>query len=98
MNGIVLIVNDSEGIYIPKNFVKRFEGWEGIESEWIEDCLNVDNEYYWDSWNNILDNAYFIAKDGHVWRLHQDGDLFAVCYELISDSDYYNFFGEHRND
>ena len=97
MDGIVLISNDSEGIYLPKNFVERFEGWEGIESEWIEDCLNVDNEYYWDSWNNILDNAYFITEDGHVWRLNQDGDLFAICYELISDSDYYNFFGEHIN-
>lgn len=98
MDGIILISSDSEGIYLPKNFVDSCEGWKGIKPKWIKDCSDVDNEYYWDSWIDILDNAYFIAEDSHVWRLHQDGDLVAVCYELISDSDYYNLFGEHRND
>jgi hypothetical protein len=33
-----------------------------------------------------------------VWRLYQDGDLFCYCEKLMTDEEYYDFFGEHRND
>lgn len=53
-------------------------------------------EWYWESWNNILDNAEYVDESGNIWRLYQDGDLFAICEDLMSDADYENFFGEER--
>lgn len=37
-----------------------------------------------------------LDKDGHAWRLYQDGDLFATCDELMSDEEYEELFGESR--
>ena len=43
-----------------------------------------------------MDNAFFIDKNGNKWFLYQDGDLFAVCNELLTDEEYAEFYGEER--
>lgn len=96
MSGIEILLSDANGIYIPKFFVENFGGW-GIMHEDVEDLSDPDNEFYWETWSNVLDYASMKDKDGNVWRLWQDGDLFAYCYELMSDEEYKNFFGEERN-
>jgi len=44
----------------------------------------------------VLDYATLKDDNGHVWRLWQDGDLWAYCEELMTDAEYSNFFGEER--
>lgn len=98
-SGLQLLVDGCHGIYVPKVFTEMYDLSEwNISSDYVRELSNIDNDIYWDVWECILDNAYFRDEDNHVWRLHQDGDLFAVCYELISAGDYYNFFGEYKND
>jgi hypothetical protein len=53
------------------------------------------NDGYWDAWTAILDNAYR-ELSGIRWTLHQDGDLFAVALDIMSDAEYENLFGELR--
>ncbi len=62
-----------------------------------------DNEHYWEAWDEILNKAEFksgeytvgtMGEDKltvHTWRLYQDGDLWALCYELMSDEEKQNF-------
>ena len=58
-------------------------------------CLaNPDSDFYWDKWYWVLDNLYYIDEDGNKFELHQDGDLFAICYEKLTDEERLNFFGE----
>ena len=78
-----LLLSDFHGIYIPKVFVESFdlEKWNlKLDKEEKEILNNPENESYWDSWNDVLNNAELIDKDKNKYFLHQDGDLFAKCY------------------
>lgn len=99
---VALLLSDSRGVYIPQNFLQNFDltKWQGISKEAIECILSEDEngktispyeiELYWDYWTDILDNATF-TENGYTWRLMQDGDLFAYCYELMTDEEKDNF-------
>lgn len=100
MSGIEILLNDGHGIYIPQIFCKDFldaDGWSGVIQEDRETCsLGPDEDWYWDAWTSITDNAKFTDKNGNVWRLSQDGDLFAYCEQLMTDQEYEGFYGEPR--
>jgi hypothetical protein len=88
VNSIELLLSDARGQYIPRDFVEGFDLslWSGINSDDIEICKDPENEWYWDAWEQIVSKAEF-HKDGHVWRLHQGGDLWAYCYELMTEDE-----------
>lgn len=92
---LALLLSDNRGIYIPRDFVTEYDlsRWEGIDPDDISACEDPDNEWYWEAWHNITSNATF-TENGHVWRLWQDGDLWAYCAELMSAQEYRDFFGE----
>jgi len=80
-----LILDAARGIYIPRDFAAI------IDVNYIKDackftddleiCKNPDHEWYWEAWQNILDNMQInIMGDGIFYSLYQDGDLFAVLY------------------
>lgn len=100
MSGIDILLNDSRGVYIPQNFAESFnmEDW-GVSDEDRDILLagpDSDNEYYWDAWDDVLSNASYTDKNGNIWYLYQDGDLFAYCDHLMTDEEYEGFFGEPR--
>lgn len=92
MEAVSILLSDARGIYIPRDFVQGFDvrewGLPKHPDDWaIEICASgPDTEDYWEAWDSILNEAKY-CKDGHVWRLHQDGDLFAICYELMTDEE-----------
>jgi hypothetical protein len=92
MDNVVLLLSDARGIMIPRDFVEQFsvEKFTGI-TEWaIETCKNPDNEGYWDAWDDILNNARY-TEDGKEYSLHQDGDLWLICYEHMTIEERTNF-------
>lgn len=93
MSGIQLLLSDARGIYIPRDFVTGFDmaEWQGISENDVKDCENPENEYYWNSWEMILNNAKHTDKNGNVWRLMQDGSLCAYCFELMTNEEKENF-------
>lgn len=98
-DGINLLVSSAHGVYVPQAFVERYDLslWNGIRDEDIETIkAGPDHEWYWDSWNDILNSATY-SHDGREYRLHQDGDLWAICAEQMTDEEYLNFFGVERS-
>lgn len=88
-----LLLDSARGTYIPENFVEQFnlekfgldrDSWE------VQTCANRDNNDYWEAWETILNNAEYHVG-GNVWRLHHDGDLWLICYELMTDEEKQNF-------
>lgn len=86
MSGVNVIVDGSYGIYVPQRFVKAYS-----PDEWniALDDLRVliagpDHEHYWETWDDVLSKAQFTDSQGNVWRLTQDGDLFAYCEQLMT--------------
>lgn len=99
MTGIEILVGDSHGVYVPQFFSEKFDlsVWKGIDPEDAKTIAEgPDAEWYWQAWDNILGSATY-ERDGNVWHLYQDGDLFAYCPELMTDEEYENFFGEPRD-
>jgi hypothetical protein len=99
MSGIQLLVTDNDGIYVPQRFIEKFDMslWNNIDKEDIDTIkAGPDQEEYWYAWENILDMASYTTQ-GNTWRLHQDGDLFAVCDKLMTDEEYEDFYGEPRS-
>ena len=73
-----LLIDGHHGIFIPQLFCGYYaENFEGIDPEDIKTCQDPNNQWYWDSWSNILDNAYII-QDGKKYILWQDMDLFLI--------------------
>jgi hypothetical protein len=96
MSGCDIILSDRHGVYIPQMFAESLEGsksWEGYDPEDVKILLrgpNVDG--YWETWQNILDNACYVDPKGNRWQLHQDGDLFVYCWELMTQEEKENLF------
>ncbi len=83
---IELLLSDNRGIYMPHDFADNF-AWDGISEEDKEILKNPDHEHYWEAWENVLHSASYADKDGHVWSLYQDGDLFAIREDIEIDWD-----------
>ena len=99
MSGIEILVSDRWGVYIPKHFAENFILWDGVsdsDREILES--GPDHEHYWDAWDAVLGAATYTDGNDNVWHLSQDGDLWAVCPDLMTDEEYYGYYGEHRMD
>lgn len=94
MSGIELLLDDHRGIYIPRDFANDcgdHPGWEH-DKEAIEYLKKgPDQEYYWETWDDVLGSSTFTDKNGHKWMLYQDGALFAYCEELMTLEEKFNF-------
>ena len=78
-----LLLDGNRGVYndIPQNFCKEFKlELFGLSKDDVDvkTCIaGPDEEWYWDAWASIGDKAV-VKRDGHEWRLFQDGDLWLV--------------------
>ena len=102
MNAIILILSDSRGIYIPRDFIcddyneiawEHCAAW-GLtkeNAEWWIDAANPESEFYWDAWDWILYNAEYTDENGNKYRLFQDGDLWGLCYDKMTEEEKQNF-------
>ena len=100
MSGMELLLADRHGVYIPQTFAEDFGGdaW-GIDEDshdWLALLAGPETDAYWDAWDSVLSRATHTDSKGNVWTLHQDGDLWAVCPELMTDEEYEEYFGEPR--
>lgn len=97
-NAIKIIANSAMGIYIPQHAAESLvSGWTISDTDREILAAGPDNENYWDTWHTVVQNAEYTDTNGNVWRLYQDGDLFACCDSLMSDQEYVDFFGEERD-
>lgn len=96
-DNIILLLSDARGIYIPRDFARDFRfddelGWQGVSQEDREDLSDPENEWYWETWDKVLSNAYYFDEpSGKVYHLHQDGDLWALSFESMTDEEKRNF-------
>ena len=96
MSGMELLLSDNRGVYIPRDFAMHIQDMDNV-TEKDKEILSAgpDHDWYWETWDDVLSKATSTIN-GKIWRLHQDGDLWAYCEELMTDEEYENFFGEAR--
>ena len=75
MTGVHILLSDARGIYIPRDFIDDVfyevgKSWKGIsEGARLSISEGPDNEYYWDNWDDVLNNAVFTDGNNNKWRL-----------------------------
>ena len=82
LDHVEIILSDSRGVYIPRDFVdmlsseeKEFQGRvNGVDSETWQNLEDPENENYWEAWNEL--ESSFVSENGH--RIHQNGDLYEI--------------------
>lgn len=90
---IELLLDANRGPYIPMVFSEAWAHlFEGIDDSDLEILKDPDGEWYWESWNTVLANASYTDSNGRIWTLHQDGDLFAVVLDEMSELERSEFF------
>lgn len=93
---LVFLIDSNRGIYVPQEFAERYR-YGNVTEEQLDILRHgPETDGYWDTWDEVLQNAECTSPDGNVYRLWQDGDLWAYCEELMTDEEYKNFFGEER--
>ena len=95
-DNVILLLSDARGIYIPRDFARDFkfgeDGWQGVSEGEREVLADPHHDDYWNVWNTVLSNAHYTdPSSGKVYHLHQDGDLWAVCYDSMTDEEKLNF-------
>lgn len=83
-----LLISGHQGIYIPQLYCQQLTEDDAAEYgvQWSDVVCCQSGPYqawYWESWQAILDSAEIIEpatlkEDESVWRLHQNGDLWAI--------------------
>lgn len=87
--GMKLLVDNFRGIYVPLSFAKGYDLKQfGFSDEKIKelksDLSSPENEFYWEAWEDVLDNA--VTKDGETLFQH-DGNLWLVPANFDPEAD-----------
>lgn len=87
-SGIACLLNDGHGIYIPAKFIECYAPaqW-GVKDDDKAELSSPYNKWYWEAWESVLNYAVYTDADGNKWYLYQDGDLYAICYELLTEDE-----------
>lgn len=90
----ICLLDSAHGQYIPQSFVELYNADEwGISEEDAEILLSgPDHEWYWETWEEVLNSAEFTDNNGNKYCLHQDGDLWAYCIERMTLEEQRNLF------
>jgi hypothetical protein len=86
---LVLAVDSHNGIYSPKFFIEWYRGFivnndNGVMDSDIKDVLDgPDNEFYWEAWEDIMNNAvleingvrYTIMQNEDVWFIPENMEI-----------------------
>lgn len=80
----ILLYDGHQGIYIPKIFAEdilsgyvKAKNFDEVKWE-LSELGNIDNELYWDAWNQMLSKVVLVDKFGKEYYLHQDNDVWAI--------------------
>lgn len=94
-DNIKLLLSDNRGVYIPQHFAQNFDVTKWGYTEDHTDIQTLlegpDAEWYWEAWDNVLQNAELTDTSGKVWTLHQDGDLWAIAFDSMTNTERRNF-------
>ena len=93
---VTLLLSDSRGVYIPRDFTQEFKlemfGFTNERIEYYKKELSNPwkNEHYWEVWEELINNAV-LTQDEKEFYLYQEGNLWLLCYDEMSEDEKENF-------
>lgn len=82
-----LLVDSHHGVYIPKIFSEMFPQF--LTEQQISDLSGPDNEFYWETWEDVLNMEITNDKGEKFYLMQSDGDLFAYPSNMEIPEDFF---------
>lgn len=82
-DGIIVMTDSHHGVYAPQVFLQSLAApITNVSQRDIDTVLkgpnDVKNEWYWEAWDSIEQNAVITSKNGDKFMIYQDGDIFLL--------------------
>lgn len=90
---VMLFCDSASGRYIPQRFAAEImpQFLCGVSQDELNELADPDSEYYWDTWDRVLNNARVVI-DGQTFILHHDGDLWLLDLDNTTKEQKQNFY------
>ena len=91
MENVKCIVDGTNGVFVPMVFAQTVNRalLSGVTAEtldYLAQNSSVEDDGFWDAWDSVLNNAR-ITHNGKIYHLHQDGDLFIIDWDNLTDDE-----------
>ena len=95
MRNVECIVNGAHGVFVPMVFAQTvnralLSGVTTEDLDYLAKDGSIEDDGFWDIWDSVLNNAH-ITHNGKIYHLSQDGDLFAIAWDNLTEDEKYNF-------
>jgi hypothetical protein len=93
-DAVILLVNSACGIYVPQRFAAEInqQFLEGVSQDDLNELADPENEYYWDTWEKVLNNAKVVDNStNQTYTLWQNGDLWLLDWDNMTEEEKENF-------
>ena len=91
MQKVECIVDSRHGVFVPMLFARTvnralLSGVTTEDLDYLAKEESTENDGFWDTWDSVLNNAR-ITHNGKIYHLHQDGDLFVIEWENLTEEE-----------
>ena len=91
MQNIECIVDSHHGVFVPMVFAQTvsralLSGVSGETLDYLAKKESLEDDGFWDAWDSVLNNAR-ITHNGKIYHLHQDGDLFIIDWDNLTEEE-----------
>jgi hypothetical protein len=97
-DAVILFCDSASGRYIPQRFAAEImpQYLTGVSQDQINDLADPDNEWYWQTWHDVLNNAKVVDHTtGQTYTLWHDGDLWLLDWDNMTPEEKLNFDPEY---
>jgi len=84
----ILFASDRHGIYIPQYFAESVDRSKlsGVSEDDMEILMaGPEHDHYWDAWQDVTDSAILTDSTGETFYMYQDGDLWLIPTDTITE-------------
>ena len=91
MRNIECIIDSRHGVFVPVVFAQTINRalLSGVSAETLDYLAkgeSLEDVGFWDTWDCVLNNAR-ITVEGKTYHLHQDGGLFAIDWDNLTEEE-----------
>ena len=91
MQNVECIIDSRHGVFVPMLFARTVNRAlvSGVSSETLDYLAkeeSLEDDWFWEEWDSVLNNAR-ITHNGKIYHLHQDGDLFAIAWDKLTEDE-----------
>jgi hypothetical protein len=85
-DALILLVDSHHGVFIPQIFAEQFADL--LTQEQAKDLSSPENEFYFEAWEDVLNNVQVQDKEGKKYNIFQNEDVWAIPVNMEFPEDF----------